>query len=102
SSRFERFSGHFQPRRPSMKLYNNSFSPNAKRIRAMANEIGVKLDIVDVDFAKGDNQKPEYLAKNPMGKIPTFEDDDGYVLWESPAALVYLAAGDSQSTYPSS
>jgi glutathione S-transferase len=74
-----------------MRFYNNNFSPNAKRARVCAAEVGVKLDVVDMDFGKGDNRKAEYLAKNPMGKVPTLEDGD-YVLWESPAQLVYIAA----------
>ncbi len=74
-----------------MKLYSNSLSPNARRPRICAAELGIKLDVVELDFAKGDMQKPEYKAVNPMGKIPTLVDDDGYVLWESPAMLVYLA-----------
>ena len=74
-----------------MKLYNNAQSPSCKRIRAMAIEIGQKIDSIELDFSKGDMQKPEYLAKNPMGKVPTFEDE-GVCLWESPAILVYLAA----------
>ncbi len=74
-----------------MKLYSNSFSPNARRPRVCAAELGIKLDVVEMDFGKGDPRKPEYLAINPMGKVPTLVDDDGYVLWESPAMLVYLA-----------
>jgi glutathione S-transferase len=73
-----------------MKLYNSNYSPNAKRIRIAANELGSKLEIEELDFAKGENRQPGYVAMNPMGKIPTFEDD-GYVLWESPAILHYLA-----------
>ncbi len=74
-----------------MKLYSNSFSPNARRPRICAAELGIKLDIVELDFQKGDWKAPAYLAKNPMGKVPTLEDDDGFLLWESPAMLVYLA-----------
>ncbi len=79
-----------------MKLYNNNFSPNAKRVRVCANELGINLNVIELDFKKGDNRKPEYVAKNPMGKIPTLEDDDGYVIWESPAILTYLASKNPQ------
>jgi glutathione S-transferase len=79
-----------------MKLYNNNFSPNAKRVRILANELGINLNIVNLDFAKGDLRTPEYLAKNPMGKVPTLEDDDGYVVWESAAIMTYLAAKNPQ------
>jgi glutathione S-transferase len=75
-----------------MKLYqdNGNFSPNAKRARAMCYEVGVPVELVSMDFMKGEWKKPEYLAINPMGKVPTLVDD-GYVLWESPAILCYLA-----------
>jgi glutathione S-transferase len=79
-----------------MKLYQNKLSPNAKRVRVCANELGINLNIVELDFAKGEHKKPEYVAKNPMGKVPTLEDDDGYVIWESPAILTYLATKNPQ------
>jgi glutathione S-transferase len=74
-----------------MKLYSNVFSPNCRRAIIAANELGIALETINIDFAKGDNKTPEYLAKNPMGKVPTLVDDDGYTLWESPAMLVYFA-----------
>jgi glutathione S-transferase len=74
-----------------MKLYNNDFSPNAKRVRVGAREAGISLETVQLDFAKGEHKAPGYLAKNPNGKVPTLEDSDGTVVWESPAILVYLA-----------
>ena len=39
----------------------------------------------------GETRSPDYLAKNPNGKVPTLVEDD-FVLWESPAILKYLAA----------
>jgi len=80
-----------------MKLYQNKMSPNAKRVRVCANELGITLNIVELDFAKGEHKKPEYLAKNPMGKVPTLEDDDGSFMWESPAIITYLAGKNPQS-----
>ena len=74
-----------------MKLYNHDFSPNAKRVRVATREVGVTPEMVQLDFAKGDHKAPAYVAKNPSGKIPTFEDTDGTVVWESPAILIYLA-----------
>jgi glutathione S-transferase len=74
-----------------MKLYFNAFSPNARRARIAATEFGVNVTITDVDFAKGENRGPGYLAKNPMGKVPVLEEDDGWMLWESPAILCYWA-----------
>ena len=39
-----------------MKLYNVNLSPNALRVRAVAKELGIELDIVDLDFRKGENK----------------------------------------------
>ena len=74
-----------------MKLYSSKLSSNAKRVRVCIEELGARVQLQEIDFAKGENRSPEYLALNPMGKVPTFVDDDGYTLWESPAILVYLA-----------
>jgi glutathione S-transferase len=74
-----------------MKLYNSNFSPNALRVRAVANELGIQLDIIEVDFRKGENKTASYLALNPNGKVPVLVDGD-FVLWESRAINGYLAS----------
>jgi glutathione S-transferase len=56
----------------------------------MLEELGVPYENVPVSFV-GDAQKPEYLAKNPNGRIPTLEDDDGLIVWESMAINLHLA-----------
>ncbi len=65
-----------------MKLYNANFSPNALRVRAVAHELGVDLEIVQVDIRAGDNRAAEFLARNPNAKVPVLEDGN-FVLWES-------------------
>jgi glutathione S-transferase len=74
-----------------IKLYDSARSPHARKVRLLAAELGIALDRVALDFQKGELRSPEYLAKNPNGRIPTIEDG-GFVLWESPAILKYLAA----------
>lgn len=74
-----------------MKLYNGNFSPNALRVRAVAFELRLEPEIVDVDISKGENRTPEYLKLNPNGKVPTLVDRD-VVVWESRAINAYLAA----------
>jgi glutathione S-transferase len=74
-----------------LKLYDVSRSPNCKKVRICARELGLELEIIPVDPRKGDNRLPEYLGKNPMGKVPTL-DDNGFILWESNAILSYLCA----------
>lgn len=74
----------------TIKIYDAQMSPNARKVRLLAAELGLSLERVPVAMQKGENRSPEYLTKNPNGKIPTI-DDDGFVLWESAAILKYLA-----------
>jgi glutathione S-transferase len=73
-----------------IKLYNSKVSPYARKVRLIAAELDLPVEKIELDFQKGDPRKPEYLAMNPNGKVPTI-DDDGFVLWESIAILKYLA-----------
>ena len=73
-----------------MRLYNANFSPNALRVRAVAHELGVELEIVEVDIRAGDNSAAEFLARNSNAKVPVLEDGN-FVLWESRAICAYLA-----------
>ncbi len=75
----------------TMKLYNANFSPNALRVRAVVNELGLELEVIDVDIRAGENKTDAYLAINPNAKVPALVDGD-FVLWESRAINNYLAA----------
>jgi glutathione S-transferase len=74
-----------------MLLYNLNLSPNALRVRAVAHELGIALEIVDVDLRNGENRSGAFLAMNPNAKVPVLVDDD-FVLWESRAINAYLAS----------
>jgi glutathione S-transferase len=74
-----------------MKLYNANLSPNALRVRAVAADLGLALEIVDVDLRKGETKTEAFLAMNPNGKVPVLVDGD-FVLWESRAINGYLAS----------
>jgi glutathione S-transferase/SAM-dependent methyltransferase len=82
-----------------MQLYTGPLSTAGKRVRICAAELGVALDAKLVDFQRGDNRSPEYLALNPMGKVPTLTDGD-LVLWESSAILCYLARTSGGPLWP--
>jgi glutathione S-transferase len=73
-----------------LKLYNSKVSPYARKVRLVAAELDLPVEIVEVDFQKGEQRSAKYLAMNPNGKVPVL-DDDGFVLWESIAILKYLA-----------
>jgi len=83
-----------------MKLYNANFSPNTLRVRAVALELGIELDNIEVDIRKGDNRAEAFLNRNPNAKVPVLEDGD-FTLWESRAICTYLAGLKSEvGLYP--
>ncbi|MBI4273961.1 MAG: glutathione S-transferase family protein [Rhizobiales bacterium] len=73
-----------------MKLHSVVGSPNCRRVEAVANHLGQKLDIEYHDFFAGDLRKPEYLALNANGMVPLLADG-AFTLWESNAITQYLA-----------
>ena len=75
-----------------MRLYDFPFSPNCRKVRAVAYELGVTFEHVPVDLLEGEQRSPAFLARNPNGRVPVLEDG-GLVLWESTAIIRYLAAG---------
>jgi glutathione S-transferase len=75
----------------TITLYELQPSPHARKVRLLAAELGIPLNKVACDPRIGETRTGEFLAKNPNGRIPTLEED-GFVLWESPAILKYLAA----------
>lgn len=73
-----------------MKLYAVPPSPRARKPMAVAEHLGLRYELVPLDFTKGDHKKPEYLKLNPNGRMPTLVDGD-FVLWEANAIIQYLA-----------
>ncbi|HET7852699.1 MAG TPA: glutathione S-transferase N-terminal domain-containing protein, partial [Methyloceanibacter sp.] len=67
------------------------------KVRLLAAELGIPLNKVPVDPRIGETRTSEFLAKNPNGRVPTLEED-GFVLWESPAILKYLSAKHPSAT----
>ncbi|HLK25816.1 MAG TPA: glutathione S-transferase family protein [Caulobacteraceae bacterium] len=65
--------------------------PNSRSNTAMylLEELGRPYEVKVVDVRAGDGQKPEYLAINPMGKVPAIRDDDE-VVSETGAIGIYL------------
>jgi glutathione S-transferase len=72
-----------------MKLYMHPLSSNARRPRLVAHHLGLAVEEVLVDLAKGEQRQPAYLALNPNGKVPTLVDGD-LKLTESYAVMIYL------------
>ena len=74
---------------PQLTLYHASPSRSSIALW-MLEEIGEPYEIKLLDLAKGDQQKPDYLALNPMGKVPALKHGDA-VITESAAICSYLA-----------
>jgi len=55
--------------------------------------LGVPFVLKDVDILRGDTRTPQFLAMNPRGRVPVLQLDDGTVLIESNAILMYLGEG---------
>ena|SRR5262245_35737162 len=79
-----------------MKLYMNPTSPNVRRVRLTAAVLGLQLEEKNLDLAKGEQKRPEFLAFNPNGAVPTLVDGD-FVLTESRAIMQYLASRKPES-----
>lgn len=73
-----------------MKIHHVPLSGHAHRAVLFASLLGLKPELVEVDLAAGAHKQPEFLALNPFGQVPVLEDD-GVVVADSNAILVYLA-----------
>lgn len=68
------------------KIYTKEKNPRTTAILAVAKANGLDLETVEVDT---NAPTPEYLKLNALGKVPTFEGQDGYVLHECMAIAIY-------------
>lgn len=75
-----------------MLLYDTKTAPTPRRVRIFLAEKGVEVPTKQIDLQKGENLSPEMRAKNPIGKIPILELDDGTCISESDAICTYFEA----------
>lgn len=73
-----------------MKLYWYPLSGHAHRAQLLLSLIGAKFDLVEVDLAKGAQKSSDFLKLNSFGQVPVL-DDDGVVVCDSNAIMVYVA-----------
>jgi len=78
-----------------LKIWGRTTSSNVQKAMWAIGEMGLAHERVDIGGPFGMNKEPAYLAKNPNGLVPTLEEDDGFVLWESNSIVRYLAAKHS-------
>ncbi|WOE79624.1 glutathione S-transferase [Pseudomonas protegens] len=75
---------------PPIKFYNFPRSGHAHRVELMLSLLDLPSETIFVDLAKGAHKQADFLALNPFGQVPVI-DDQGVVVADSNAILVYLA-----------
>lgn len=70
-------------------IYGPSYSTFVRTVRLSLEEKGADYDLVEVDLLAGATRTPEYLARQPFGKVPAFEHD-GFALYETDAITRYV------------
>lgn len=73
-----------------MKLYDLELSGNCYKVRLFAALANIDLELVAVDFLAGEHKSAALLKLNPFGELPIL-DDNGFILRDSQAILIYLA-----------
>jgi glutathione S-transferase len=76
-----------------MRLYDFLESGNGYKVRLLLHQLEIGYERIELDITRGASRTPEFLAKNPNGRIPLLELPDGTCLAESNAIQWYLAEG---------
>ena len=76
-----------------MILYDHPASGNCMKARILLRQLEIPFERVTVDLFTGETRTPEHFGRNPDGRIPVLELDDGQTIPESGAILEYLADG---------
>jgi glutathione S-transferase len=74
-----------------IKIWGRNTSSNVQKAMWAVGELGLACPRIDIGGPFGKNKEPAYLAMNPNGLVPTLEEDDGFLLWESNTIVRYLA-----------
>jgi glutathione S-transferase len=75
-----------------IKIWGRNTSSNVQKVMWAVGEIGLPHERIDIGGSFGKNREAEYLAMNPNGLVPTLQEEDGFLLWESNSIVRYLAA----------
>ena len=84
-----------------LTIWGRANSVNVQKVLWCCDELGLPFDRIDAGLQFGRNDEADYLAMNPMGRVPTLVDGD-FVLWESNSIIRYLALqyGQGAPLYP--
>jgi glutathione S-transferase len=81
-----------------LKVLGRTSSINVQKVMWTAAELGIEVDQTNIGGPYGGNDKPEYIALNPNGRVPTIIDGD-HVQWESNSCIRYLAARKGKASW---
>jgi glutathione S-transferase len=82
-----------------LRIYGDVYSGNCFKVKLLLKQLGQPYEWVHVNILDKETRTPEFLAKNPNGRIPLLELETGVLLAESNAILHYLA--DASAYLPS-
>jgi len=82
-----------------LKIWGRNDGSNVIKVLWCLGELGSENERSDWGGPFGGNDDPEYRRKNPNGRLPTLEEDDGFTLWESGAVVRYLCARHSMGNF---
>jgi glutathione S-transferase len=74
----------------AMKLFTTKIAPNPRRVHIFLAEKGIEIESVEIDLAGKGNLSADFIAKNPLARVPVLEFDDGTYLAESVAICRYF------------
>jgi glutathione S-transferase len=80
-----------------IKIWGRNTSSNVQKAMWAVGELKLQHNRIDVGGAFGKNKEAPYLAMNPNGLVPTLEEEDGFLLWESNSIVRYLAGKHDRS-----
>lgn len=74
------------------RVYGDIQSGNCYKVKLLLHHLDRRHQWISLDILQGETRTEDFLGKNPNGKIPVLELEDGRFLWESNAILNFLAA----------
>ncbi len=73
------------------RLYQMTSSGNCYKIRLLLTQLEIPFEKIEIDILKKESRTPQFLLKNPNGRVPLLETPDGKFLAESNAMMFYLS-----------
>ncbi len=75
-----------------LTIWGRASSSNVMKVLFLCEELGIAFERLDAGGGFGRTREAAYLAMNPMARVPTIVEADGFSLWESNAICRYLCA----------